>query len=260
MEKRKLIGGVLVWFALLSFIVPTNVFANKKAAAIDEDQVEIEENMDDYYNSDPLEPMNRLFFQVNDVLYGNVIRPVADGYAAVVAEDFRICFSNFWSNLASPIRFVNALLQGRFKDSMTVLGRFLLNTTVGAGGLGDPAATEFDLARQKADFGQTLGVWGIGEGLYIYWPLLGPSNVRDTVGYGGDYFLHPLTWADWNWETRLGINAGFFINDVSVKPDSYTSLTESALDPYVAVRSAYVDYRRNLVEQYKFAGNAQTGE
>ncbi len=246
MKKRNIMRSGLSWLMFLFFILPMNVFADYPA---ENGEVGFEEDMEEYYIADPLEPVNRVFFEINDVLYINVVRPVADGYAAFVAEDLRVCLSNFWRNLAFPVRFVNALLQGRFEDSMTVLGRFLLNTTVGAGGLGDPAATEFDMVPQKADLGQTLGVWGLGDGFYLYWPLFGPSSLRDTVGLGGDYFLQPLTWADWNWETRLVVYPGFFINNTSVEPDTYTSLTESALDPYIAVKSAYVDYRRHLIEK-----------
>ncbi len=260
MKKENILRFTLFWLALVALTMPTYVFADGDKTDVDEDVVEIEENIDDYHIYDPLEPMNRVFFEVNDVLYYNLLRPVADGYAAVVADDFRMCIANFFKNVASPIRFVNALLQGRFEDSATILGRFALNSTVGAFGLGDPAATEFDMTPQKADLGQTLGVWGVGDGVYLYWPIIGPSSARDTVGIGGDYFMHPLTWVDWNWETKLALRTGEVVNRTSVGPDTYTAITEAAFDPYVAVKSAYGDYRQNLIENNRTESAEMIGE
>lgn len=199
--------------------------------------------------SDPLEPMNRVFYEINDVFYHNFLHPVATGYSAVLPEDIRQCVDNFSINIAAPVRFVNALLQGRFADSMVVLGRFLLNSTVGVFGLGDPAATTFDLELQKADLGQTLGVYGVGEGFYLYFPLLGPSNLRDTVGFSGDYFVHPYAYGDLDFWDRTIIKTVDVINKVSLYPDVYDDTQKSSLDPYVAIRHGYTAYRRELILQ-----------
>ena len=140
---------------------------------------------------DPLEPMNRMFFEFNDKLYFWVLKPVKNVYSDVLPIDFRLCIGNFFSNLAAPVRFVNNILQGEFDDAGVVVGRFLINTTVGVGGLGDPALFEFDIEPRGADFGQTLAKWGLGEGLYLFWPGLGPSSLRDTFGIAGDVYVHP---------------------------------------------------------------------
>lgn len=250
MKKQGLVYLVLVGLVMV-FVLSSTAHAKVVNDWYDDDLLSGDEDADEISISDPLEPMNRVFFKVNDVLYYKVIRPVSRGYAAVLPADIRQCVDNFASNLATPIRLVNTLLQGRFVDSFTVLGRFFLNTTIGVAGLGDPAATEFGLERKTADFGQTLGVYGISEGFYLYWPLLGPSNLRDTAGLGGDYFLHPLTYSDMDVEARVAYNTGVYINKTSLIPDTYDSIKQSSLDPYVAIRHAYTGFRRNIISKQK---------
>jgi phospholipid-binding lipoprotein MlaA len=194
--------------------------------------------------ADPLEPFNRAMFQFNDKLYFWVLKPVAQGYGKVVPERARVSMSNFFSNLTTPIRFVNCLLQANLSGAATELGRFLVNTIWGIGGLMDPAASkDIDLAKQAGDFGQTLGVYGLGQGFYINWPIFGPSSPRDTVGMVGDFFLHPFTYFISAWDTSVGIRAYEKVNTTSLSIGDYESLKEAAIDPYVAVRDAYVQYR-----------------
>lgn len=198
--------------------------------------------------SDPLEPLNRAMFAFNDKLYFWVLKPVKKGYTEVVPWDFRFVIGNFFNNLASPVDFANTLLQGRFKDSGVVLGRFLINTTIGVFGFGDIAGEEFDLQVERADFGQTLGVYGIGEGIYLCWPFFGPSDVRDSVGFVGDLFVHPYMYSGLDSEVTLGIRGEEFVNEMSISPDSYEELKRVSVDPYVASKQAYIDYRRSLIK------------
>ncbi|MFA6411243.1 MAG: VacJ family lipoprotein [Syntrophales bacterium] len=198
--------------------------------------------------ADPLEPFNRAMFQFNDKLYFWFLKPVAQGYSKVVPEPARVGVSNFYTNLSFPIRFVNSLLQANFAGAASELGRFIINTVWGIGGLLDPAASkEIDLKKQRADFGQTLGVYGVGQGFYIHWPLLGPSSPRDTVGIVGDIFLYPSIYLG-PWEVWAGARVYERFNDTSLRIGDYESLKEAAIDPYVAVRDAYVQYRLNMIK------------
>lgn len=210
---------------------------------LDEDYLEV----DDVY--DPLETMNRVFFQFNDKLYFWVLKPVKIGYSFVVPTEFRECIGNFFNNLAAPIRLINNILQGRFKDAGVVISRFLINTTLGVGGLGDVAYVEFDLEPRRADFGQTLGGYGIGEGVFICWPLIGPSNVRDTVGIIGDTFIHPAFYVDMTLGEFLTYYTANKVNAISLTPGVYEDMKKYSLDPYIATRQAFYDYRRNIIKK-----------
>lgn len=203
--------------------------------------------------ADPLEPFNRAMYHFNDKLYFWLLKPVAQGYQKVVPEVARIGVSNFFTNLAFPVRFVNSLLQADFSGATTEVGRFLLNTLCGMGGLFDPAShEEINLAKQERDLGQTLGSYGLGQGIFINWPILGPSSPRDTVGMVGDLFLHPLTYLNNPWYAGTAAKGYGKVNDASFKIGDYESLKEAAIDPYVAIRDAYVQYRMNRVKKAGF--------
>jgi phospholipid-binding lipoprotein MlaA len=201
--------------------------------------------------SDPLEPMNRVFFEVNDRLYFWVLKPIKTGYVAVVSPDIRQCFGNFFDNLASPVSLLNNLLQGRFDDAGIVLSRFLINTTLGVYGFGDAATTAFNIHPRPADFGQTLGVYGFGEGIYFVWPVIGPSNVRDSFGFVADLSVHPTSFLDWEIPERAGYYMGNKINSMSLGQDVYEDMKKFSVDPYVATRQAYSEYRHDKIDRQK---------
>jgi phospholipid-binding lipoprotein MlaA len=199
--------------------------------------------------SDPLESFNRAMFGFNDKLYFWVLKPVAQGYKKVVPEAPRVGVNNFFSNLRFPIRFVSSLLQADFSGAATELGRFAVNTIWGVGGLLDPASSkQLDIPKNEADLGQTLGVYGLGQGFYIVWPVLGPSSARDSIGIVGDFFLYPVSyispWYDW-----LAVRAYEEVNDTSLRIGDYEFIKEAAIDPYVALRDAYDQYRQKKVEK-----------
>ncbi len=199
--------------------------------------------------ADPLEPFNRAMYHFNDKLYFWVLKPVAQGYGKVVPEAARISVGNFFSNLAFPIRFVNCLLQANFEGAATELGRFTVNTLWGIGGIMDPAASkDINLLKQDEDFGQTLGAYGLGQGFFINWPVFGPSSPRDTVGLVGDGFLTPSNYLS-PWYASTGAWGYEKVNDTSLKIGDYESLKEAAIDPYVAIRDAYVQYRLKQVNR-----------
>jgi phospholipid-binding lipoprotein MlaA len=198
--------------------------------------------------ADPLEPLNRALFVFNDKAYFWVMKPVAQGYAAIVPERARFSVRNFFRNITMPVRFVNNLLQGKIRNSGVELLRFFLNTTAGIGGLFDPAKDDFSLEPRNEDLGQTLGKYGLGHGFYLVLPLLGPSSLRDTVGLAGDSFLDPVNYVD-DSEVVIGAKVLRAENEVSLRIGEYEDLTKSAIDPYVAVRDAYSQYREKKVKE-----------
>ena len=195
---------------------------------------------------DPLEPLNRFFFQFNDKLYLFVLKPVSNVYKFIIPEEPRICLSNFFYNLIAPIRIVNCLLQGKVEAAGNELLRFVVNSTAGVGGLADPA-TYINIPSQKEDLGQTLAVYGLDHGFYLNLPVLGPTSARDGIGRLGDSFLDPVTYMFDSDGVTISVTAVKLVNDFSVM-DEYEKVRETAIDPYIAVREAYSAYRKSLVE------------
>jgi phospholipid-binding lipoprotein MlaA len=202
--------------------------------------------------ADPIEPFNRAMFEFNDKVYFWLLKPVAQGYKAVVPEEARVSVKNFFSNLGFPIRFVSCLLQADVSCAATEVGRFTVNTVWGIGGLMDPASgKELNLQKQEVDLGQTLGVWGVGQGFYIVWPLIGPSSARDSIDIAGEYFLYPPSYTSEiaPWYVWPIVRAYEEVNSTSLRIGDYEALKEAAIDPYVAVRDAYVQYRWKKVKK-----------
>jgi phospholipid-binding lipoprotein MlaA len=199
--------------------------------------------------ADPLEPFNRAMFVFNDRFYFWMLKPVAQGYGAIVPEVARVGVRNFFSNLGFPIRFINCLLQADFYGATTEIGRFGINTTIGIVGFMDPASSKkIDLRKQDTDLGLTLAFYGAGHGFYIDWPILGPSSPRDSFGLAGDYFLYPVSYIK-PWYASFGVRGYEEVNAASLRIGDYESLKEAAIDPYVALRDAYVQYRRNQMNE-----------
>lgn len=214
-----------------------------------------EDNWDDGWEdggaiiADPLEPLNRIFFHFNDKLYYWILKPAARGYSAIAAEDVRIAIRNFFDNLKTPTRAVNSLLQGQVKDFSVEVARFVINSTVGFLGFADFAKDSFDLRSTREDTGQTFGYYGAGGGFYINWPFLGPSNLRDSLGLIGDVYLHPLHYLDVDDYIIIGARVFEKVNYTSLTLGDYELFTETALDPYAAVKDAYQQYRNGLIKE-----------
>lgn len=194
--------------------------------------------------ADPIEPFNRAVFTFNDKFYLWVMDPVATGYSKVLPRDIRGCVDNFFSNLAEPVRSANCLLQGRFRDSGLVLSRFAINSVFGVFGLADPAGHEFEIAPVYASFGQTLSVWGIGDGFYLVAPLLGPSTARDFTGTMVDSFAKS-TYSPWRNDdiAPVAMTAADKVNVTSLHLGEYQDLKSLSFDPYVAFRNGYFQMR-----------------
>lgn len=198
---------------------------------------------------DPLESINRLMFGVNDALYFMVLRPVTDGYIYITDEPTRIGVGNFFQNISTPVRYVSCLVQGKGERADVELRRLLINSTEGVLGFGDPAKDKHGLEVPPAeDLGQALASLGVGDGFYIVWPLLGPSTARDSVGKFGGIFLNPVYYVDPT-EVALGIAAGNYTNKLSFHTGEYESFKADSLDPYIAMRDIYMQYRKKQIQE-----------
>ena len=198
--------------------------------------------------ADPLYPWNKAMYHFNDKLYFWVLKPASKGYSAVIPEDMRIAVSNFFENIMTPIRFVSDILQLKIKRAGNELVRFAYNSTAGVCGLADAAKVDLNVPRVDEDLGQAFGHYGIGHGFYIVWPFLGPSSLRDSVGKFGDGFLNPVNYIS-PIETSIGITAYDEVNTTSLHIGDYEDLKKAAVDPYVSIRDAYLQYRKKKVEE-----------
>jgi phospholipid-binding lipoprotein MlaA len=199
-------------------------------------------------NNDPAEPTNRVIFAGNKFVDDNALQPVARGYEDYVPGRVRKSMHNFVSNLGQPAIAVNDVLQGNFSRSWNTLQRFVINTTVGGAGLFD-VATDWDRPGHLADFGQTLGVWGVGPGPSVQLPLFGPSNVRDSVGKVIDLVSNPTNFIPGGAAATVGTATGGvgFIDGRAALLSTTVPLEHNSLDYYAALRSAAAQRRAALV-------------
>jgi phospholipid-binding lipoprotein MlaA len=191
-------------------------------------------------NNDPLEGFNRAMYNFNDKLDRYFFTPIARKYVEYTPKPVRTSVTNFFSNILTINTMINDFLQGKADHGMEDLGRIIINSAFGVGGLFDPA-TGLGIPKHKEDFGQTLGVWGAGEGAYLVLPFLGPSSVRDAPGLGVSVLVNP----------------GFYISSTAIPPIGALGIIneranlleatrirdEAALDPYVFTREAYLQKR-----------------
>ncbi len=198
---------------------------------------------------DPLEPMNRAFFQFNDAAYFYFFKPVAQGYNFIMPKVMRISIRNFFTNLSMPIRLVSSLLQGKMESVGIILVRFMVNSTAGFMGFQDVAKDALNYPVQDEDLGQAFAFYGIGPGFYLNLPFLGASSLRDTVGWVGGLYLNPLDYIVDDWVPNLSARAFNILNMTSLRIGEYEALKEASLDPYVAMRDAYFQYRLNQIEK-----------
>jgi phospholipid-binding lipoprotein MlaA len=190
---------------------------------------------------DPLKGVNRAVYKFNDTLDRAALKPAAKGYRAITPRWLRSGVGHFFANLTYPTTIINQILQGKPGLGLKDTGRFLINTTLGVGGLLD-VATPLGLDSHDEDFGQTLAVWGIGSGPFINLPLFGPSSLRDAPSRIVDYFTDPLTYVDLDTGAELGIRALDLLN-ARVELLSVDSTLQSTFDPYVFVRDAWAQQR-----------------
>lgn len=201
-------------------------------------------NVDEILIDDPLESFNRGVFWVNDKLYFYLIKPVAKGYRLVLPRQARVSVGNAFFNVATPTRAANDLLQLKFHNFATELYRLIVNSTIGLGGLFDPAASLAGVEKvDDEDFGQTLGYYGAGHGFYLVLPILGPSSLRDAVGGAVDTFADPIRYTDLDTLEYFGVKSFKVVNSLSLDRDTYEGIVRDSLDPYLFVRAAYAQRR-----------------
>jgi phospholipid-binding lipoprotein MlaA len=195
--------------------------------------------------ADPWERYNRNMFEINDALDRAILKPIAQGYAAVVPQPVRTCISNFFANIDDVPTALNNLLQGKPVDTVSDLSRVLLNTTVGIGGCFDVAG-KMGITKHEEDFGQTLGRWGSASGPYFVIPLFGPSTVRDAFGRVVDGYTWPPTYLQ---EPR-DRNSLFLAKQIDFRANllpAERSIEGIGIDRYQFIRDVYLQRRRNLV-------------
>ncbi|MEQ8269152.1 MAG: VacJ family lipoprotein [Parvibaculum sp.] len=225
--QRRLMGAVLA----LAMLGATPALAN-----------------DDGGENDPLEPMNRYFFELNIFFDTILLKPVATWYDGVVPEPGRNGIRNFLDNLRSPVILANDLLQGEWDRAGTTASRFGVNTTVGVLGLFDPAARG-GMKQHSEDFGQTLAVWGTGEGPYLFLPVLGPAPPRDLTGFVVDQAFDPLTYIYWD-RPKTVPTVRFVVNGIDQRARSLKTLDQierTSVDYYATVRNLYRQSRTSEI-------------
>ncbi len=186
---------------------------------------------------DPLEPMNRAIFTFNEKVDAWVLRPVAVAWDKVIPTPVEHGLDNAFENIRFPIHLVNNALQGKIDATGTTIFRFLINSTIGIAGFFD-VAKHLGMPRHNADFGQTLGVWGVPPGPYLVWPLLGASSVRDSAGMAVDSYIN-ISGLFVDWPYLAGQRVLETVNSRALLLDDIDRAREASFDFYVAVRAAY---------------------
>lgn len=199
--------------------------------------------------SDPLEPMNRFFFDVNQKLDRNAALPAATFYKSSIPEPVRNTVHNFLDNLGGPVTVVNDTLQLDFSNAGIAAGRFVVNTTVGVAGLMDVAA-DWGMPDRDRDFGETMGTYGIPPGPYLVLPFRGPSAVRDFAGSYIDGYFNPLHYVRYAGNNYVGIVKSSLgsIDNRATNIITYRDIERASVDYYATMRAYYLQRRERQIE------------
>ncbi len=232
--------------------------------AQNESDVSEDEDFDDLFPSDdplameedydPFETINRFTFAINEALDFILLRPAAEIYRFLLPDLVQDSLRDFTRNLKAPVIWANDLFQGKDEKAATMAGRFLVNTTLGVGGLFDVADAWWDLEYHAEDFGQTMGFYGAGNGPYLVLPLFGPSSVRDGIGRGVDTFMSPWSYVlattdvGSRTEILLGTQAVGGIDLRARNIDNLDELKRDSVDFYARIRSLYLQLRRSQIK------------
>lgn len=198
---------------------------------------------------DPFESTNRSIHAFNKLVDTAVLAPVSDVYGTVVPEELRMIVDNTARNFGQPNAFINHILQGNGDDASDTLARFLINSTLGLGGLFDPAA-EMGIFDAPTDFGETLAVWGVAEGAYLELPIMGPSSVRDTIGIAVDLAIDPLNYLITREQAYylLALRGVNLVGKRNAYDDLINVLLYESADSYAAQRLSYMQNKRYAVQ------------
>lgn len=225
--------------------------SNEDADDDDEDEEDYEDEEEVALIPDPIRDVNYGIWVFNDKLYFWVLKPTAQVYGFVIPEEIRMSIKNMFYNIRFPVRFINCLLQGKGHKAKLEFASFFLNTTVGFLGIANVASYYEGMPPSPEDFGQTFAVWGFDSGAYLMLPFLGPSSFRDGLGKIPDALADPIFWLTWRREWWLGIAVRGYeaVNDTSLSIGDYEALKEASLDPYTAIRNAWVQNRNKLIAE-----------
>ncbi|MEX0618977.1 MAG: VacJ family lipoprotein [Pseudohongiellaceae bacterium] len=241
LRQRSLAASLVV-----SIVFPT-LPGTAPLAADDPGDTDIDPTVVSYRVDDPLIRINRAVFRFNDFTYRYALIPVSNAYHTVVPEPVDRSLGNAFYNVKMPIYAVNNLLQGKPRDSGTNALRFLINFTIGIGGFFDPAAAWFELERKSSGFDESLESFGVGNGVFIVLPLLGPTDTRGAAGTFGDYLLNPLAQLIDNPESIL-IRSLDYLQGYSNTAAQYEVLREQSVDPYLFFRDLYLQGQQRDAE------------
>ncbi len=201
--------------------------------------------------NDPYEPANRFFYNVNDKIDRYAFKPIAKGYVAITTQGIRNHVGNFVTNIAEGGRTVNFMLEGKPRDAGTSLVRMVVNSTVGIGGIFDPA-TSLGYPETDTDFGLTLAEWGVAPGPYLYLPVFGPSGIRDAAGIPVQFFLTPIAVAPESEALNIFSYSETALRLVNTRAQYLQPIDQietTALDPYATFRSLYRQVRASQLQQ-----------
>ncbi len=205
---------------------------------------------------DPISGYNRAMTNFNDYFYIHILNPIAKAYKFIMPKPVRKGIANAFDNLLFPVRLTNNILQLKFKNSYLETQRFLINSTIGIAGLIDIANDNFNIKQHQEDFGQTLGYYGVENGFYIVWPLFGPSNIRDSVGFIIDSFINPMSYMqgrgynlfDNSFESTMS-KTGNIINYSSLHLGEYEKLKKDAINLYPFLKNIYEQRRKKQISE-----------
>jgi phospholipid-binding lipoprotein MlaA len=197
--------------------------------------------MEDY---DPWEPFNEKMFSFNYKLDRYVIKPVAKVYNEIVLDGEKQAIHNAYDNIVMPRRFINSMLQGKFRGAGRELSRFVINSTLGVAGLADVAKYQFHIEKSDVNSADTFGFYGVGPGPYLILPFLPPLTVRNAVGYAFDLALDPISYVS-PLAGSVGRTSEEIVNNRAINLENYQSAEEATLDLYSAVRNAYLTEQKS---------------
>jgi phospholipid-binding lipoprotein MlaA len=260
MFKNPMVSSLLAAFAMMWLLV-SGAQANGVTSSVNKDSVlYVASNYEEDYLlmegdyltqppvvNDPIESINRGIFSFNRGLDQYFLRPVSATYKFIIPPYFRRRVTHFLDNFRAPVVFANSLLQGDAENTFVTFWRFTLNSTLGVLGLFD-IATELGVPpRREEDFGQTLAVWGAGEGPYLMLPVLGPSNLRDLFGFGLDILVDPTTYNMFHVDTLVGVRIAGAVDFRSRHMELLDNTYAESLDPYATFRSLYQQRRESMI-------------
>lgn len=228
-----------VTFLAVPMLADAQIFGGQQSAPPPQDQGQLKV-------SDPFEHSNRNIFNLNDRLYFGIVKPVAVAYLKL-PQPFRRAIDNGFNNLEIPSHFVNFVLQGEPRSAGNEMSRFILNSTVGIGGMFDVAANACGIQSENADFGQTLGKWSVGPGPYLVVPVLGPSDQRDLFGFIVDSAMDPLFWVPGPIWITIPPDFVKYVSKAADHVGEYEALKKASLDPYIAMRDGYMQHRASVI-------------